>query len=161
MNWTSTKLSLALIASLAAASAAAQQTGAPASVPGSADAAKVSSANREANSDYNHLVGQGDGVAKKADDSAKKTIVTAVKAMAADIAPGAALRDIKGVPIATVVSVDGDQVIVDTGKTKVGVPLEGFGKDDKGLLLSITAEQFNAAIEKAHAAAQAQPAGAN
>jgi hypothetical protein len=30
-----------------------------------------------------------------------------------------------------VVSVTGDQVVVDSGATKIGVPLVGFGKDEK------------------------------
>ena len=39
-------------------------------------------------------------------------------------------------------------------KTKIGVPLTMFRKDDKGLLLSITGKQFSDAVAKAHARAK-------
>lgn len=55
-----------------------------------------------------------------------------------------------------VVSSSDQQVVVDTGQTKIGVPLALIQKDDKGLLLSITGKQFSDAIAKAHARAQAQ-----
>jgi hypothetical protein len=80
----------------------------------------------------------------------------AVAATAADVKPGAALRDINGAQVGTVVSSTDQQVVVDTGQTKIGVPLNIFKKDEKGLMLGITAQQFNDAIAKAHARAQAQ-----
>ena len=61
-----------------------------------------------------------------------------------------------GAPAGTIVSGSDQQVVVDTGQTKVGVPLSLFSKDDKGLMLSVTAKQFNDAVAKAHARAQAQ-----
>jgi hypothetical protein len=44
--------------------------------------------------------------------------------------------------------------VIDTGQTKIGVPLNAFGKDSQGLLLSITAEKFNQLVAQAHAKAQ-------
>lgn len=146
--------SLAIIASLSFASAAiAQQTGGapPAPTPGTGDASRISNNNREANSDYNHLIGQSGNVTKDSDDSSKKKAHSAVPATVADITAGAALRDIKGVPVGTVASVDADGVVVDTGETKIKVPLIAFGKDDEGLLLSITADKFHQLIAQAHA----------
>jgi hypothetical protein len=92
--------------------------------------------------------------ARNGNDIAKKK-ASAVPATAADIKAGASLRDVKGVKIGTIASTDGQQVVVDTGATKIGVPLVAFGKDDQGLLLSITADKFNQLVAAAHAKAQA------
>jgi hypothetical protein len=81
-----------------------------------------------------------------------------VAATAADVKPGASLRDMDGAPVGTIVSSTDQAVVVDTGETKIGVPLTMFRKDDKGLLLSITGKQFSDAVAKAHARAQAQQA---
>ena len=51
-------------------------------------------------------------------------------------------------------------VVIDTGQTKIGVPLSLFSKDDKGPTLTITADQFNQAVAKAHARAEAAKAAA-
>jgi hypothetical protein len=51
---------------------------------------------------------------------------------------------------------DPTQPVIDTGQVKIGVPLNAFGKDDKGLLLSITAEKFNQLVAQVHSTAQAQ-----
>ncbi len=58
--------------------------------------------------------------------------------------------------IGTIASVDANQAVLDTGQSKVGVPLIGFGKDDQGLLLNMTAAKFNALAAQAHARSQAQ-----
>ena len=63
-----------------------------------------------------------------------------------------------GAPVGTIVSSTDQAVVVDTGQTKIGVPLTMFRKDDKGLLLGITAKQFSDAVVKAHARSQAQQA---
>lgn len=83
-------------------------------------------------------------------------------ATAADFAAGASVRDSKGASIGKIDSVDtakGDAV-VDTGQTKIGVPMTMFTKDSQGVMLKFTADQFNQAIAKAHArsAAAAQQA---
>lgn len=121
-------------------------------LPGSGDAAKISSGNRENNAAYNQLIGAGDDKPKKADDHAHHSTPTA--ATAADIKAGASLRDIHGVPIGKVVSVDASQAVVDTGQTQIGVPLIAFGKDGQGLMLGMTADKFNTLVAAAHAKAQ-------
>ena len=128
------------------------QSGPAAPLPGTGNSANISSGNRENNAEYNRLIGAGDGKPKK-DDSAQ-THKGAVPATAADITAGASLRDIKGVPIGTIASVDSNQAVVDTGQTKIGVPLMAFGKDDKGLLLGMTADKFNQLVAQAHAKSQ-------
>jgi hypothetical protein len=118
--------------------------------PGTGNSTAISSANRETQSNYNQLIGAADPKAAKVEQKGK-TASAAKPATAADITAGAALRGLDGVPVGTVSSLNGDQVVVDTGQTKIGVPLIAFGKDEKGLLLSITAAKFNEAVAKAKA----------
>jgi hypothetical protein len=125
-------------------------------VPGSGDSTKVSNSNQENNPEYNPRVGANDAKANPASGEKVKSSPKSGPLALAEIKPGASLRDSKGAPIGTIDSVTDQQVIVSTGQTKIGVPLIAFGKDDKGLLLSITAQQFNDAIAKAHARAQAK-----
>ena len=141
-----------------AAGAAAQNVPmGPSSVPGSGDSSRISNGNRDNNADYNRLIGASAAKAKNANGETARPPVKAVPATAADIKAGAALRDVRGVPVGTIDSIADQQVVVNTGQTKIGVPLTAFGKDDKGLLLAITAQQFNDAVAKAHARSQSQP----
>jgi hypothetical protein len=124
----------------------------PVSIPGAGNSAKISDTNRTSNSDYNHLIGSGDPKASQSDEPArpKAKQQRAVPATAADIKSGSQLRDSQGVKIGSVESVDADGVVVNTGQTKIKVPLVAFGKDDQGLLLGITASRFNELIAQAH-----------
>ena len=131
----------------------------------------IAAANREHDADYNTLAARGVKVtnedrANLPRPAAKHASVT--RATAADIKAGTPVRDVKGVPVGTIaalasneVTADSDQAVVDTGQTKIGVPLAAFGKDDKGLLLSITAAQFNQLVAQAHAGSQAQSTQSN
>jgi hypothetical protein len=76
-------------------------------------------------------------------------------ATVADLKAGAQLRDSKGAPVGTIVSASAQSVVIDTGQTKIGVPLSFLSKDDKGPTLTITADQFNQAVAKAHARSEA------
>lgn len=120
--------------------------------PGSGDSAQAAALNREAQAAYNQRVGS-QNLTSKSDH--RKTQPQAVPATTADIKAGAPLRDINGVAIGTIVSLDGDQAVVDTGQTKIGVPVIAFGKDNKGLLLGMTADKFNQLVAAAHAKSQA------
>ena len=93
-----------------------------------------------------------------ADPAAPAVKAAPAAATAADMKPGAPLRDIDSAPVGTIVSSTDQTVVVDTGQSKIGVPMTFFQKDDKGLLLKITAKQFNDAAAKAHARSQAQQA---
>jgi hypothetical protein len=161
-----TKLfSVAAGMTLTAASGASAQIagGAPPSTPtGGVRAQDVAAANREMDSDYNTLAGRGVKVTNQDRVSARPKHKSAVPATAADIKAGAQVRDVKGVPLGTIatlasneVAADPTQAVIDTGQTKIGVPLSAFGKDDKGLLLSITAEKFNQLVAQVHAKAPA------
>ena len=133
---------LMLLAGLGAvtlsAAATAQQQGGVA--PGSTDSSRVVAVNRDENAGYNKVVGGMSSAASKA-----------VPATAADIKAGRALRDIKGAPLGTVESIDGEEAVVATATAKIKVPLVAFGKDDGGLLLGITAERFAELVAKATA----------
>jgi hypothetical protein len=154
-------LSVVIGVSVAGAGAASAQVssqgGAP--TPGSGDSTKITSDNREANATYSQRMGSADLKPSSTSDRPKKH--SAIKASLADIKAGASLRDLKGVQIGTIVSADANQVIVDTGQTKIGVPLIGFGKDDQGLVLNMTADQFKQAIANAHAKSQASASQSN
>jgi hypothetical protein len=140
-------ITIALIAS-GATVANAQAAGAAGPLPGTGDSTKISQGNQQNNSDYNHLISSGNDKPKKADDR-PQAHQAPVPATAADIRAGVPIRDIKGTAIGTIVSVDSNQAVVDTGKTKIGVPLIAFGKDDRGLLLGMTSDKFNELIAKA------------
>lgn len=102
---------------------------------------------------YNHALNkiQGDNAGKIQSHSA----ASVRKATADDIVAGASVRDINGQAIGKIDSLHTDQVLVNTGQTKVGVPLVAFGKDKTGLLIGITAAKFNEMVATAHAQAVA------
>ena len=82
------------------------------------------------------------------------------KVVASEITVGASVRDVNGQPIGKVASVDADGVVLDTGQSKVKIPVVAFGKDNSGLVIGITAQKFAELVAKAHAqtAAAAVPA---
>lgn len=123
---------------LAISSPASAQAG-PA--PGTGNSAGITSANREQNAAYNRLVG----------DRNQRPVLKgkAVAAKRSDVLPGSALRDVNGLAVGTVQSVDGEEAIVQTAAGPVRIPLIGFGKDKAGLLLGMTADQLQAAIAAA------------
>lgn len=155
-------ISIAGGAVLAAASAAgAQGMGGAASVSvptGGVRSQDVAAANRQVDNDYNTLAARGVKVTDKSRAVSRQKHASVGPASAADIKAGAQVRDIKGVLVGTIatlasneVAPDPTQAVIDTGQTKIGVPLSAFGKDDKGLLLSITAEKFNQLVAQVHA----------
>lgn len=70
----------------------------------------------------------------------------AVPASPEDVTVGSAVRDKKGVIIGTIESVSMSAAVVVSAGGKVEVPLEGFGKNNKGLLVSMTKAEFDAAV---------------
>jgi len=129
------------------------------------DYKNIMAANRDQDASYNTLSARGVKTTDKDRENARSKHASAVPATAADIKGGAQVRDVKGVPIGTIaalgtneVTSDSDQIVIDTGHGKIGVPLAAFGKDDKGLLLSITAQKFNELMAQANAQASAAPA---
>src|SRR5437764_404115 len=97
-----------------------------------------------------------DALARLRQTAANAAAATA--ATVADLKAGSQLRDSKGAPVGTIVSASAQSVVIDTGQTKIGVPLSFLAKDDKGPTLTITADQFNEAVAKAHARSEAAKA---
>lgn len=143
-------ITLGLAVSGATMASAQMGPGSASPLPGTGDSTKISSGNRANNAEYNHLISSGDPSAAKSDEGSTKRSA-AVPATVADLKAGSRLRDVKGVAIGTIASVDADGAIVDTGQTKIKIPVVAFGKDDKGLLLGITAARFNDLVAKAKA----------
>ena len=130
--------------------------------PGTVDSRDVVTANRERDAAVNQLAGRGVRITDRDRENSRSRRNSAVPATAADIQAGAQVRDIKGVPLGTIATLgpnevvaDPSQVVIDTGHVKIAVPLSGFGKDDKGLMLGITAEKFNQLVAQAKANAPA------
>lgn len=140
----------------------------PAPAAGSVDSREVVAGNRDRDAAYNRIAGAGVKITDQNRDHPKAKHLSAVPATATDITPGAQVRDVTGVPVGTIATLaanevvaDPSQTVIDTGHTKIGVPLSAFGKDDKGLMLSITAEKFNQLLAQAAAKAPAPQPQAN
>jgi hypothetical protein len=129
-------------AALSTGTALAQAQGGPA--PGTANAANVTREMNDERQSYNQLIGK--------QTPTKVTGNKAVPANLADLTPGTQVRDKRGTVIGTVESVEADGAIVASAAGKVKVPVEGFGINKKGLLLSLTKAEFDAAVATATAA---------
>jgi len=75
------------------------------------------------------------------------TQATAV-ATAADIKAGASVYDQTGASVGKVDSVDADGAIVNTGEVRAEIPFSSFGKNDKGLVVSVTKADLEAQGKK-------------
>ncbi|MES2988455.1 MAG: hypothetical protein V4808_11160 [Pseudomonadota bacterium] len=74
----------------------------------------------------------------------------AIPATPEDVTVGSEIRDTKGVVLGKVDSVSMSAAVVASESGKVEVPLESFGKNNKGLLLSLTKAEFDAAVAAAN-----------
>ena len=155
---------------LATASVASAQSApaAPSAPTGGVRSQDIAAANRQLDNDYNTLAGRGVKVTDQSRVNSRPKRASIVPATAADLKAGVQVRDIKGVQVGTLATLaanevvaDPTQAVIDTGHTKIGVPLSAFGKDNKGLLLSITAEKFNQLVAQVHAKAPAQEPQSN
>lgn len=159
--------SLAAGAAFAGAGAANAQAEAAQLAPAGTGAPRVQDmafGRRQFDNDYNILAGRGVQVTNmdRANRNASLTRASAVPATAADIKAGAQVRDVNGASIGVVTTLaanevvaaddisDSGSVVVDTGQRKIAVPLNAFGKDDKGLMLSITAQNFKQLVAQAN-----------
>ena len=66
-----------------------------------------------------------------------------------DLIAGASVYDSKGVELGTIRSVDGSTAVVETAAGAVGVPLEAFGKNRKGLMFAMTKAEFDTIVARA------------
>ena len=67
-------------------------------------------------------------------------------ASAADIRAGIPVLDPQGGTVGTVESVAADGAVVATGTARARIPLASFGKSDRGLVISVTRAQLEAAV---------------
>lgn len=68
-----------------------------------------------------------------------------VLATAADLQAGAQVHDATGGVVGTVESADADSAVVSTGTIRAEIPLRSFGKNNRGLVISVTRAQLEAA----------------
>lgn len=83
-------------------------------------------------------------------DAEKPKTVRAVPAKPEDVAAGSEVRDSKGVVLGRIESVSMSAAVVVADAGKVEVPLEAFGKNNKGLLLALTRKDFDAMVVSAN-----------
>jgi hypothetical protein len=76
-------------------------------------------------------------------------------ASASDIVVGSQVSDSRGRPVGAISRIELDGAVVTTAGGAVRVPLDAFGRNEKGLVIAITKSQFDALVAKA----QAAPAG--
>jgi hypothetical protein len=81
-----------------------------------------------------------------ATDQSGATVTTAT---AADVKAGVPVFDSKGGVVGKVESVSAKGAVVTTGKAKAVIPVSSFGKNDKGLVMSMTKAELEAASAKA------------
>lgn len=142
---TGAALSLALASGASAQGAPAPTM--PAGSGGGPRAQDVAAANRAVDADYNTLAGRGVAVTNKSRDGVRPGAPSGpVAALASDLTAGATVRDRNGVQIATVQGLEADGAVVRAGDRLAKLPLDAFGKDDAGLMIAITAAEFQTAI---------------
>jgi hypothetical protein len=68
-------------------------------------------------------------------------------ATAADLQAGVQVLDATGGLVGTVESADADSAVVSTGTVRAEIPLRSFGKNNRGLVISMTRAQLEAAAQ--------------
>jgi hypothetical protein len=72
-----------------------------------------------------------------------------VLATAADIRAGVQVRDQTGAAVGSIESVDATGAVVATGNVRAKLPLTSFGRNNQGLVISLTRAQLEAAARQA------------
>lgn len=72
-----------------------------------------------------------------------------------EVTVGAPVYDPQGQQVGTIAKVDGATVVINTGKHSASLATASIGRNEKGLLVSMTREQLDAAVEAAAAKSQA------
>lgn len=67
----------------------------------------------------------------------------------AAVTTGASVFDTSGAQVGTIDSVSGGNAVVSTGSVKAALPVTSFAKGDKGLVISMTKADLEAAVNKA------------
>ena len=157
MHW-KTIIAAGLIAGTPAQSLAQPPGGVPSGpAPGTVDGTAAARTSRDQQEGYNRVVNQGVKVTNADEQKGVKKKKAAVPATEADITAGAAVRDKNGVPVATVERLEADGAVVKSGERLAKLPIDAFGKDDAGLLIGITADEFQAAIAQTSVIVSKEP----
>ena len=77
------------------------------------------------------------------------TTVATQAATAADVKAGVSVYDTKGGLVGKIDSTSGADAVVDTGATRAKIPISSFAKNDKGLVMSMTKAELDAAAKQA------------
>ena len=80
--------------------------------------------------------------AQAADDAGEATLVTIT-----DFREGSSVRDTQGGLVGTIDSVDENGAVVSTGRVKARLPFSSFGKNARGLVISLTRAQLEAEVQ--------------
>lgn len=83
------------------------------------------------------------------DEAATQAAAAAKSALMASLTPGANINGVNGASIGTVKAVEGDNVLVASPKGEVRVPVAGFSAGPNGLVLGMSAADFEAAVTAA------------
>lgn len=80
-------------------------------------------------------------------DAAASQAQTGATALAepADFRTGAAVRDTEGGLVGTIESVDAEGAVVSTGRVRARLPFGSFGKNARGLVITLTRAELEAA----------------
>lgn len=147
-----TTVSLGLCA-VAMAGPAFAQAGRAGAAPGTVDATKAPDARRDRELRDQAVANNVDR--EDAKKGQKEQPDVAVAAQPADVVAGKIVSDIQGVEIGTIESVAADGAVILSGASRAKIPLEGFGKNSRGLLLGLTKAEYE---QKVSAAAAPAPA---
>ena len=79
---------------------------------------------------------------------------------AADVLPGATVYDTQGGVVGRIVSVDGENVVVDSGTSRATLAKSGFAKGTNGPVVGMTKAQFDQAVATAKGEADSKLAAA-
>ena len=77
----------------------------------------------------------------------------AAPSAAVQVTAGATVYGPQGAEVGKIEKVDGPNAVINTGSHSAAIPVSAFGKNEKGLLVSMTREQLDAAVEAATAKA--------
>lgn len=88
--------------------------------------------------------------------AAAPVAVNAQGTAAPTLTVGATVYGPKGDVVGTIKSVEGGNVVVDTGKNAANLPVSSFGASAKGPVIGMTKADLDAALEKAQADAEAK-----
>lgn len=88
------------------------------------------------------------------DAAAARAAAAAIEQLRARLAPGTEVRGKAGAVVATVKALDGDNVVLTTGKGEVRIPITGIGVNAQGPFIGMTQAEFDAAVSAHTAAAQ-------